>query len=349
MGTKVALYRSAWPVDSILGLHGRDENDLSAAFAYALSCCPAFRACVLDDLHPGLDVEGDATFHIQTGRRSLGITDVEVRIEGRALIVFEAKKGSEYPSAAQLRRYAGVCIESNLPITKLVALTSVDESTAPTPDEWNSIGVPVSARSWRWVRRHARRARSRERSVIAKFVLEELARFLEGFVGLERAFSNMVYVLSLAAGTPPNWAVTWVDVVEKHGLYFYPFGKKSWPPPPNYIAFRYRGKLQSIHHVESFEVEADVRKRFPGSEKGPDWGPVYLLTLGPPIRPPSDVTTGPRIFRSARVWCMLDALLTARTISEALDITERRKKEATEEERGSAAIEPRRINSATLD
>ena len=31
MGMKAALYRASWPVESVLGLHGRDENDLSAA------------------------------------------------------------------------------------------------------------------------------------------------------------------------------------------------------------------------------------------------------------------------------------------------------------------------------
>jgi hypothetical protein len=156
--------------------------------------------------------------------------------------------------------------------------------------------------------------------------LRELLTFLEDFVGLELAYSNLVYVVSLAAGRPSRWPISWVDIVEKHRNYFYPFGRPGWPPPPNYLGFRYRGQLQSIHHIESFQVVPDVRKHFAGASGGPNWGPNYLFKLGPGIRPQTVVRAGPRIFRSARAWCMLDTLLTCSTISEALTLTEQRKR-----------------------
>jgi hypothetical protein len=144
----------------------------------------------------------------------------------------------------------------------------------------------------------------------------------------------MVYVVSLGRGTPENWSIGWIEIVEEFKRYFYPSGSKFWPPPPNYLAFRYRGLLQSIHHVDAFEEVSDLRQHFPGAERGPDWGRNYLFHLGPAIRPSRQVRLGPRICRAARVWCMLDALLTSETVSDALTLTEARREEAEAEDAG---------------
>ena len=43
------------------------------------------------------------------------------------------------------------------------------------------------------------------------------------------------------------------DIVNKKRIYFHPVGggPGGWPSePPNYIAFRYGGKLQTIHHID---------------------------------------------------------------------------------------------------
>jgi hypothetical protein len=89
-------------------------------------------------------------------------------------------------------------------------------------------------------------------------MLSELLTFLEGFMGIERAYSNLVYVVVLGGGYPVGWKTSWIDIVEKHHRYFYPVVGGGWPPPPNYMGFRYGGRLQSIRHVEKFEVVPDV-------------------------------------------------------------------------------------------
>ncbi len=155
-------------------------------------------------------------------------------------------------------------------------------------------------------------------------------------MGFERAYSNMVYVVSLGAGRPQQWQLSWIDIVEQYSRYFYPFGSKAWPAPPNYLGFRYGGRLQSIHHVEQINVVDDVREHFPGATRGPHWGRHYLLTLGSAIRPTREVRLGPSVHRNARVWCMLDTLLTADTITNALNSTRLRIRRA-EEERDAAA------------
>ena len=49
------------------------------------------------------------------------------------------------------------------------------------------------------------------------------------------------------------------------------------------------------------------------------------MSLGPAIRPDHEVRTGKGIVRSARVWVDIDPLLTATTITEAADLTRRRR------------------------
>ena len=132
--------------------------------------------------------------------------------------------------------------------------------------------------------------------------------------------SNSVYVVSLSSGSLAGWPETirTIDIVERYGRYFFPATGQNWPKtPPNYIAFRYWGRLQSIHHVEDYLIVQDLRPYFPGAPDTSDWPPHFLLTLGPAIRPPGETRAGPKIVRSMRVWVDLDLLLTASTITEA--------------------------------
>jgi len=324
------LHRAGLRVDSVFGLHGTDENDLSAAFAFGIASSDALLKAVLQDIDPQLlTTMAPGSIHIQTPRPPLGVTDVEMRIGPTAVVVFEAKKGAQYPSTSQLARYAKACRDSGFTRIDLVALTSHEPSEGITPTDWSSIGVPVCARSWRWLRGMVRKARQRERSVVVKYVLSELLAFLEGFMGLERAYSNMVYVVSLGSGTPPGWTTTWIDIVEKYQKYFYPVSHGGWPPPPNYFGFRYGGRLHNVRHVEGYQIVEDVRPFFPGAENGARWeGPYYLFEVGPAMRPAAPVLNGRRIRRAMRVWCMLDLLLTSATISDALADTQKRIREA---------------------
>ena len=56
-----------------------------------------------------------------------------------------------------------------------------------------------------------------------------------------------------------------------------------------------------------------------------DWD-YFVYRLGPAIRPQKEVRTG-NIYRNGKVWAMLDTLLTCDTISEARDLTKRRKQQ----------------------
>lgn len=146
---------------------------------------------------------------------------------------------------------------------------------------------------------------------------------------------NLVYVVSLSSD-PINQGdpYTWIDVVEQDGRYFHPVGNGSnrWPVhPPNYIGFRHHGRLQSVHHVDGYEVVSDV------SERNPRWcktdGDHFVYTLGPAMKPTQPVRTG-NIFRNGRVECSIDTLLSGvcDTISDARYETQRRLGEQYERE-----------------
>ena len=142
---------------------------------------------------------------------------------------------------------------------------------------------------------------------------------------MQKIDSNLAYIVSLGSGKPPKWGIGWIDIVTKKLRYFHPVGggRSGWPvDPPNYLGFRYYGQLQSLHHVEGYEVFTDPHKYFPEIPTD-DWGPHYLYHLGPAFAPSVVVRTG-NIYPSGRVRCALDTLFTAKTISDARDITNKR-------------------------
>ncbi len=107
---------------------------------------------------------------------------------------------------------------------------------------------------------------------------------------------------------------------------------KGWPhTPPNYIGFRFDGRLQQVRHVDRYEVVTRPHDYIPEIIPQADWTdePHFLYTLGPPIVPAKPVLNG-KIWPNARLWCALDLLLTCDTISEARDKTQERMASAGE-------------------
>ena len=71
-----------------------------------------------------------------------------------------------------------------------------------------------------------------------------------------------------------------------------------------------------------YSVFDDPHDEFP-EIPSEEWGPHFLYTLSPPFAPANEVKTG-NVYPSGRVWCMLDTLFLAKTISEARDISKER-------------------------
>lgn len=297
---------------------------MTFSLGWVLSRSERLLAALLEDL-TGRPFESvaDALVRLQTGRVEFGITDVEVEVGQEIAVILEAKRGAELPGEAQLRKYAVTLSGAVANQRLLVALTNATRAYAKSALPVLQIkNVRLLHRSWREIKAIAESAISHETNANKRW-LSAFITYLEGLLQMETRFSNWTYVVSLGQGNPEGWKISWIDIVEKRGHYFFPVGNR-WPdPPPNYIAFRYRGRLQTVHHVEGHEVFTNPQHLFPEAAEV-IWEPHYCLRLGPPIRPAREVRNGPRINMSARVWCMLDTLLTGNTISEALTESERR-------------------------
>lgn len=131
-----------------------------------------------------------------------------------------------------------------------------------------------------------------------------------------------------AIGWPNAWLgfLTFRQVAVDRLRYFHPVGHR-WPHEPlNYIALRSGGKLQSIHHIKNYTVTKDPNPFFREANGGMFDVEHYVYSLGPAIVPSNEVRNGPRVNRNGRVWCMLDTLLTCSTITEAMELSQKREK-----------------------
>lgn len=323
------LYLHGREVDSVFQLLGEHENDMTYSLAWALSHSPSFLRTFLHKLVRTEEDMSRVLIRLQEyerqGKRHGGFTDIEIELPGKLYLIVEAKRGWTLPRRVQLQKYGSRFKRNKARFKRLVVLSECSRYyTEIHLETWEVAGVPIEPISWDDIVALAREAYL-EGSHSEKRLIQQLLDYLGGIVTMQDRYSNMVYVVALALGTPRNWDISWIDIVKKRRRYFHPVGVSGWPKePPNYIAFRYYGKLQSIHHIEGYEVATNMHSRIrqiPSEE----WEPHFLYKLGLPFRPSKEVPTG-RIYPNGRVWCMLDTLFTYDTISEARDHTKERER-----------------------
>ncbi len=323
------LYLFRQKLDSFFEILGKHENDISYSVGFVLSRSPAFLRLFLRhiDIKTKFDPEL-IKVKLQQHERDKGFTDFEIEQEGEFSVIVEAKRGWNYPSRQQLDKYSSrkSFKTSSVKTKKLVVLT--ESSNTFTTAHFHikrSNSYKVTVISWKEMWTLARQAR-RDGGNYQKRLLEELIEYLGKIMTLQNIYSNKVYVVSLKYHGERNWGISWIDIVKERRRYFHPVGGSGWPnEPPNYIAFRYYGRLQSIHHIDNYEVFTNPHKVFKEIPSA-KWGPHFLYHLGEPIIPVKEIRTG-NIFRSGRVWAMLDLLLTCDTIAEARDKTKKREQE----------------------
>ena len=156
-----------------------------------------------------------------------------------------------------------------------------------------------------------------------KYLINQLKTYLEKIITMQKVDTNWVWVVSLGDGGIPNISLSFKEIVKQKNLYFHPIGNGYPSEPVTYIAFRYDGKLQAIHHVDSFETFKDFSTIDEDFSAGGET-PYFLYRLGKPILPNHEVKNGSQLVMANRVWCMLDTLLTCNTIWEAKELSEQR-------------------------
>ena len=308
-------------ISNIFQLLGDKENDMSKAFCWVMFKCPLFlkavikRVCDID-----ADISETVIYNQQSGLDN-GFTDIEITDGKLFHVIFEAKRGWQVPKKEQLEKYSSRLLNSRVQYKRIVSLSEASEEYANVCIPFKNIaGIPVLHLSYKEVFKIAQKT-CEESNHEQTHLLHEFCDYLGGIMTMQNQTSNWVYVVSLGKGTLPDCEITWIDVVKNLNRYFCPVGVKGWPKePPNYIAFRYDGKLQSIHHIEGYSVTRNAHSEIP---ELPDFGwevDHFVFVLGDPIIPTRDIKSG-KVYPNGRVWAMLDTLLTSDTVSDARDIS----------------------------
>jgi hypothetical protein len=310
-------------VKTVFGLAGSDENSATKALGWTLQQSPEFLLELVGMVTKVKIDPSQTIIKLQNHKKNGGVTDLEIFSPGVCHIIFEAKKGWELPAVSQLSKYSSRLNDGVAEVRLIVSLSAASQTYASLFLPKDIGKIPLSHISWENVHDLCELSRSKTKSFVEKMWLGELSKHLGEYMSKDRESSNLVYVVSVArkpAGENPKH--TYVDVVEKDKAYFHQVGN-SWPvSPPNYIGFRYDGKLQSVHHIEEFEVVknlASLNANWPRTTVN-----HFVYKLGPPMKPAKDVLS--ENIWTLRVKCTIDTLLSGkyRTIREARDATDKR-------------------------
>lgn len=314
------------PAATVFDLLGRRENDMTFALGWGLAASDELMRSFLIRVDADVSAD-DVVIRLQEFSGAGGFTDIELSAPGQTHVIVEAKRGWDPPSEGQLALYERRLTESDASRKALVILTQWGAKSYLTSEvAARDFDFPRFVIGWGDVARDARAA-ARTGTRSDRPVLKQLADYLEAVADMRDTDSNRVFVVSLD-GRNDDVALDYITIVEKYGRYFFPATGKRWPKyPPNYIAFRYYGRLQSIHHVDSYEIATDISQFFAGSPPT-SWAPHYVLELGPPIRPSTEVRTGTGIHRNMWVWADIDLLLTSSTITDAHRLSNARRSTA---------------------
>lgn len=313
-------------VSSVFQLIGNLENDITKSIAWALARCPEFLKAVINEVM-SLEINTqNVRIKYQEFEKNKGITDLEITDDTSFYIIIEAKRGWILPGAEQLALYSQRrnIIESPVSHKAIISMSECSEDYANAYLPFKVINdIPVNHLSWKKIYELANSAKVGS-SISQKNLLKELMRYLGGIMTMQAKESNWVYVVSLSTAKPEKCDLTWIELVEKKMKYFHPFGINGWPKePPNYIGFRYGGRLQSIYHIESYSIVKNLHDEIEEMPNEEDEYEHFVYSLGKPIIPSKVVKTG-NIYASGRKWAMLDTLLTADTIHEASEISKQR-------------------------
>ncbi len=277
-------------------------------------------------MNPQIELQNQCKIKLQKYEKTKGFTDFEIEQEGEFIVIIEAKKGWNYPSQQQLDKYSSRASfnEFSAKSKKLVVFTeSKQEFTNAHFSIKKSNSLDVEVTSYRHLWEIAKKAKQKSNNYEKRFI-DELINYLEKLMTMKNIHSNLVYVVAVSTEKVKDSNISWIEIV-KRKKYFHPVGGNGWPSePPNYIAFRYHGKLQSIHHIDSYEVFTNPNEYFDEIPSG-EWGHHFIYELGEAIIPTKNVRTG-NVFRNGRVWAMLYLLLTSDTIYEARDKTKNRER-----------------------
>lgn len=313
-------------VTNVFQLIGTLENDITKSIAWALSNCPNFLEKVIFDVFKIKIDPQKIRIIYQYFEKQKGITDLEITDDRTFYAIIEAKRGWILPGAEQLKLYSEreKIVKCDYKHKAIISMSecSYDYANSYLPFK-DCNGIAIKHISWK--RLYDIASESIPISCYSqKNLLKELKAYLGGIMTMQTQESNWVFIVSLSYSNPSGCNISFVDIVRLKSKYFHPFGENGWPKdPPNYIAFRYNGKLQSIHHIEGYTITKNLHDKVDEMPNFENEKPYIVYDLGTAIIPSNDVKTG-KIYASGRKWAMLDTLFTESTIADACNISKQR-------------------------
>ena len=320
MDTNIFLHGKA--IGSVFELLGTRENDVTYSLGWALAQSPSLRRALLARVFPGQNLDA-ASVRLQERTKGCGITDIEL-LGPESHVIIEAKRGWQVPRQTQLELYLPRLQREPRPYLAFVTMSECGGEYARTQLPKYVGEVPVHHMAWHEVQRLAF---GKAKTHAEGRLLQELNRYLERIVKMQDKESNWVLTVALNNSKPKGYGLTFKQIVLEKRMYFHPVNGKWSQEPVNYLGFRYDGRLQSIHHVEKWDVVTNMHEQIPEIDPV-EWEPHYLYRLGPAIVPSKPVLTG-KIWPTAPKRAMLDLLLTSGSVAEAALASARRLKEET--------------------
>lgn len=316
-------------VDSIYDLLSnvkKDENSLTYGLGWVFTESESF----FKDFMSELEIKNNLNnYNIKLQEykdKKIGYTDIELdglEKEDYYLIV-EAKIGWNIPTKNQINNYCKRFKEYRKNNCIIVILSECSEEYAENILKSYNIKYKWYYLPWSKIYQKLDKRILKTRGSHEKKSLKEFHLFLNKMITMQNKKSNEVFCVSLSRDSARGSDTTFVDVVEKYQKYFFPI-EKGWPSePPNYVAFRYDGELQSIHHVDSYIKTTKLYEHLPFPREEED-GPRFLLTLSKPFKPSKTIKNGAK-WRSNHVWFDLDTIFLCDTIKEAIDLTKKRER-----------------------
>jgi hypothetical protein len=296
---------------TVFDLLGRNEVDLTAALGWTLAQSPT----LLDALsrHLGLDIVADEAAVALEEADADGRTDIELTTSSTKVVI-EAKQGWLVPDEEQLTKY-----RSRFDGFQQGLLVSMSDSS----ERWASDqlpaavdGIPVRHVAWDTVRSAIQTSRKETRGR-ERLWLEEAEEYM-GTATSKLPFGDQ-WVFCVVVSNTLFGAITFRDYVLHERVYFHPFGgNNTWPKiPPNFLCFRWGGRVRQVNRVKRFEVVPQLSDRWPAITREEDSsGPHIIYDLGPDIPIPEISTRG--TYANGRVRCLLDQLLVQPTLADAV-------------------------------
>ena len=314
------LTRYGREVEHVFDLLGRREPDLTAALGWTLARAPSLMGTLLH--HLGINAAPDEfAVSLEEQADGQGRTDIELTGPGIKVII-EAKQGWLVPDEQQFSLYA-----PRFEGFEHALFVSLSDSS----NRWATRllrpigGVPVVHVSWDTVRDALKTTISRGRGR-EQFWLQQL----EGYMGqaTSRRPLDDQWVFCVVASDANFGGTTFQDWVRKERVYFHPYGgHNTWPKrPPNFLCFRWGGRVQQVNRVKDFEVVSRLDQRWPTIDDAdtamtpsrPVEEPHIIYDLGPDIPLPLSPISTKGTYATGRVWCLLDQLLTQPTLRDAV-------------------------------